>query len=255
MLWKLINFSIELPPEWTPFAREVFPSSESCMEESSLLHLNVKLSPQPLKTVPLEEDVFFEEKKEGQWRMDWKRKEILCYLHPLAYIPYCISSMLVKIIKTLGDHSGLFFCHAACVMKKDKAWLIPGKEGRGKSTLARLLNLPLLNEDLSLLSIQKKSLHVYKVPDPQRLDGPRPFFLEGPFPVKKTILIRREFPEGLYHLSPEDSLSYILEEECVFNNPCEETDFLKKWVTQCETLLIAYTPEKTEWIQRLLDKD
>lgn len=255
MIWKLINFSIDLPPEWTLSAHDVFPSFNSSLEESSLVHLHVKISPHPLKRESLEAGIFFEEKKEGQWRIDWKRKEIFCYLYPLAHFPYCISSMLVKMIKLFGDNTGLYFCHSACVIKNNQAWLIPGKEGRGKSTLARLLNLPLLNEDLSLLSIQKDVLYVYKVPDPQRLDGPRPFFWEGPFPVKKIILIRREFSEGLYNLSPEDSLNYILEENSLLNTHGNEKDILKEWLTRCETLLIAYTLEKMNWVKRLLEKD
>lgn len=255
MLWSLINFSIDLPLEWTPAARDVFPSSSSLVGKTSLLHLQVKLSPHPLKAEPLEENIYFEEKKEGQWRMDWKRKEILCYLYPLAHIPYCLSSLLVKIIKICGGNADLYFCHSACVVKNDQAWLIPGKEGRGKSTLARLLNLPLLNEDLSLLSFQQNVLYVYRVPDPQRLKGPRAFFWEGPFPVKRIILIRREFPEGLYALSPEDSLRYILEEECVLNGQGKEKDILEKGVSRCETLMIAYTLSKADWVQRLLEKD
>lgn len=254
MLWKLINFSIDLPPEWALSARNVFPFSDCSINENFLPNFRVKTSPCPLKTESSEKDFLFEEKKEGQWRIDWKSREILCYLYPQAHLPYCISSLLVKIIKTFGENSGLYFCHSACVIRNNQAWLIPGKEGRGKSTLARLLNLRLLNEDLSLVSVQKGVLQVYSVPDPQRLEGPCPFLWEGPFPVKKIILIRREFPEGLYVLSFEDSIRYLLEEKCLLNAGETEIDILKKWTALCETLLIAYTLEKLNGVKTLLEK-
>lgn len=254
MLWKLINFFIDLPPEWTPSAKNVFPFSDFSINESSLPNFRVKASPVPLKTESSEKDILFEEKKEGQWRIDWKRKEFLCYFYPQAHLPYCISSLVVKIIKIFGENLGLYFCHSACVIKNNQAWLIPGKEGRGKSTLARFLNLPLLNEDLSLVSVQKEVLQVYRVPDPQRLEGPCPFLWEGPFPVKKIILIRREFPEGLYTLPFEDSFRYLLEEDCLLNAAGNEKDILRKWISLCETLLIAYTLEKSNGVKTFFEK-
>lgn len=254
MLWKLSHLSLELPPEWSSAAEEVFPLSADYQETGSRF-FRLIISPHPLSGEPFGENVLFEDKKEGQWKIDWGNGKIFCYLNPGVHLPYCLSSLLVKIIKNSAGNSGLYLCHSACVIKNNQAWLIPGKEGRGKSTLARLLNLPLLNEDLTLVAVHQNHFYAYRVPDPQTLHESRPFFWEGPVPIKKIILIRREFPEGLYLLSPEEALRFILEEKCLLNHQGDEREILGKWGTLCETCMIAYTPEKPEWIRKLLDKD
>jgi hypothetical protein len=109
--------------------------------------------------------------------------------------------------------------HAACVVENGRAILIPGKEGRGKTTLSR--NLPgvaVVNDDLSLVLLDPASgrFCAYRVPDPENLDGKTPFAWEGPWPLSTIVFPRRERPRGIYRLTPQEAFTHGTEEGPAF---------------------------------------
>lgn len=134
-----------------------------------------------------------------------------------AHPPLLLGQLMMAYIKHYGYLHGLYLCHAASVRYQEKVLLIPGKEGRGKTTFCRQLPaVCMLNEDLTLIQFQDNVQNIYVIPDLHRLDvQPEPFKWRGPFGLTATVFLRREPPYGLSRLNEVRAQQCLLEDNPV----------------------------------------
>ncbi|MBN2144133.1 MAG: hypothetical protein JW774_05865, partial [Candidatus Aureabacteria bacterium] len=142
-----------------------------------------------------------------------------------VHLPFFLSFLLMEIIKQFGHGHDLFLLHSACVYRGETAWLIPGKQGQGKTTLSKKLpGVSILNDDLTLTVYheEKNEFFAFKIPSPQDLDSPHPFLWYGPKKIRKILFPEKEKPFGIKELSPDETRAFCADDEIVSHGYCEK---------------------------------
>ncbi len=178
-------------------------------------------------------------------------------------ILHCLNILLINIIKLLGLQFKTFLLHSATVINKEEAFVIPGKQGRGKTTLSQnLKEYSILNDDLSLIVKEAGNWVVYKIPDPLHLLKTDPFLWQGPFLIKKIIFIRNNSRKELKQLITDNAFKAFFEENpslFVANHNADQQNMyqnlIKDLITNTDSFLISYNPNTDSKFLRELQQN
>lgn len=236
MLWNIINFNIEIPQKFKTNCFGVFKNYKNNKKNYPCIHLSFtdsikknNLLIKPLKTGILACDT-------DNLKFYYNQK---IPFHTKALL----NLLLLQIIKIIGFKFDLILLHSACVVKNGKACLIPGAQGRGKTTFSRLVCCDkILNDDLSLAAYDHSmdKIVACKVPSPEDMDKQNPFLWEGPFPVEKIFFLRRELKPGIKKITKKQAFNHFEEEGNTYNK------LIKLMIDKTDLYTISYELGKNE---------
>jgi hypothetical protein len=251
-LWQALNFQIFLDVKYRAAALEVFPNTKKIIEKKTPISIAIlPLSPKNIafaaKKTPLKR------LHSGLW--GGKHLHFFHYIKQPLHPPALLSTILMQLVKTIGLRFNVALLHSACVVMYGKAVIIPGREGRGKTTLAKLLPGRILNDDLSLIAQNESgNFEVYRVPTHQDLASPNPFTWEGPFVLERLIFLRRDNPRGIEVLHYRSAKKHLLEEGPFLEFPESEKErdayrnllqtFFEAMLKKTPCFCLSYDPKK-----------
>ncbi len=253
-LWRALNFQVLLDEGYRAAALEVFKSPKKI--ESAKPRISVSILPlSEQKTLSGEVNLSWKSLHSGLWAGDLEGLRFWHFIKTPLHPPQLLSAILMQLIKSIGLRFDCALLHSACVLQDGKALVIPGKEGRGKTTLSRLLPGRILNDDLTLIAKNESGgFEAYCVPTHQDLSGSHPFTWEGPFALKRVIFLRRENPRGVVDLKNTSAKTHLLEEGPFLEFPESEKDravyserlhaFFEEMLEKTPSCCVSYDPSK-----------
>lgn len=264
MIWNVFNFRIFLDEKYEQACNEVYinpgvKNSQKGKYQEIFLRLHETSLPQEDHEIPGQFEV---QLKTGRLVYDPSSGIWDYYQEIPLHMPALLNLILLKLIKLTGPRHGMFLVHSACVLKNGKAFLIPGRQGRGKTTLSRaLIDCPIVNDDLSLVSLEAdtgKAL-VFRVPAPESVGRTNPFLWEGPYDLGKILFLRREYPRGLRKLSWEEARKLWSEEGEPFLSDASDKEYYEQFIddllNQTENFVLSYDAGKDEALLRQISKE
>jgi len=265
MLWQLFNFKIILDEKFKPACEAIRTDSTSCnkiIDSRNLIKL--KILPSEVKDLSQLQDYSSKLIRYGELYFNLENLNLFFFYDNNNFnILNCLNILLINIIKLSGLKYKTFLLHSASVVKKEHALIIPGKQGRGKTTLSKnLKEYSILNDDLSLIVKEDENWVTYKIPDPLHLLNTDPFLWQGPFLIKKIIFIRNKTETGLKKLSPDNALRAFFQESpslFIANNTSSQRDIyqtlIKDFIFNTDNFLISYNPDTDYKLLRELQKN
>ncbi len=262
-LWQALNFHILLDPRYREAAFEVFQNSKKI--ESVRTSISVTI--EPLSQKKISKQTALKPLHSGLWGGDTDNLRFWHFTKQAQHPPALLSTILMQLVKVIGLRFGSALLHSACVVENGKAFVIPGKEERGKTTLSRLLPGRILNDDLSLIvKNESGNFDVYRVPTHQDLNAPNPFTWEGPFVLERLIFLRRENPRGVIQLNYDSAKTHLQQEGPFLEFPESEKEiafyqknlqcFFEKMLKKTPCFCLSYDPKKDQefvkkWVQAI----
>jgi len=253
MLWQPFNFKIILDKRFKNFCEIIRNGSTSDSQVSHTKKLiQLEILPAKTKNQTLLQDYTSKQIRYGELYFNLQILRLQFFYNDDDFdVLHCLNILLINIIKLLGLQFQTFLLHSATVIKKKEAFVIPGKQGRGKTTLSQnLKKYSILNDDLSLIVKEARNWVVYKIPDPLHLLKTDPFLWQGPFSIKKIIFIRNNYKEKLKKLVTDNAFTAFFEENpslFVANHNIDQQNMyqnlIKDLITNTDSFLVSYTPD------------